>query len=140
LVINTPWNKTNWTTLKLNYLATDRDDIEIGQASVGMDNTNNSAIYYKFNNPSKYPSDSSLITKPLISGFDVSSSQWAPVGMKTDTSTYNSTTAWSRISGYSNAMLNNVWGTFVIFDPKSVGFLFSEGFIEQNFLSAIIKI
>jgi len=27
IVVNTPWNKTNWKTLKLNYLASDRDDI-----------------------------------------------------------------------------------------------------------------
>lgn len=60
--------------------------------------------------------------------------------MKTEAATYNSTTAWARISGYSKAMLNSVLGSFVIFEPKSVGFLFSEGFIEQNFLSAIIKI
>jgi hypothetical protein len=140
LVITTPWDKTNWKTLKLNYLATDRDDIEIGQASLGRDNTNNSAVYYNFNNPSKYSSDSSLITKPFVSGFDVSSSQWAPVGMKMESPTYNSTTVWARISGYTKNVLNIVTGTFVIFDTKAVGFLYSEGFIEQNFLSAIIKI
>jgi len=107
---------------------------------MGNDSSGSPCLYYNFSDPTKYGKDDSLVVKPFISGFDVSSSHWTPIGIKTDTADTNSTTAWSKVSGYSGAILNSLIGSFVVFDPKIVGFLFSEGFIEQNFLSAIVKI
>jgi len=54
-------------------LATDRDDLEIGAATMGRDKSDNTIISYNFRNPKKYGNNASLIVKPFINGFDVSS-------------------------------------------------------------------
>ena len=81
IAVNTPWDKTDWKSIKVGYLASDRDDIEIGQGQLGVDNTGRNSVYYNMRS-FRTPEEGAIIAKPFISGFDVASPKWKPVGLK----------------------------------------------------------
>lgn len=60
--------------------------------------------------------------------------------MIVEPSAYGPNGAWARISNLTKGLITSIFGSFVIFQPNAVGFLFSEGYIQQNFLSATFSI
>lgn len=97
-------------------------------------------MFYNFKNPARINTSSEIISKGFVSGFDFSTTSWSPLGVRFESPNTNSTTTWCRVSGNDRMTLNNLLGSFVIFDPKKVNFLYSEGSYSTNFLSQIVQI
>lgn len=136
LLLNTPWARTNWKSLKLGYLATDRDDMAISPAIMKVDNSNEASLCTMTNPRPSSMSRNSLLGKLFLSGFDVASrNKWEEFGFNTGQPVFKPDEICASVNSKNNATINSVMGNFVVFDPKNVSFLFILNTIEQNFLN-----
>lgn len=122
--------------MRVNFLSTNRDDIEIGEVSLSTTTKADTfPLTYKFKN--KWQSADLLKYKVFISGFNLKTYEQTPIRInleKAETSSTGINLIYSTRS--SSTIIDAFSVNFVIFDGYNPSFRFAEGVISQSYLTA----
>jgi hypothetical protein len=126
--------------MKLNFLATTRDDMELGTAEVLHPTYQNNIFEVRYSMPNIY-NTSGLKAKPFLQGLSLESGDKQHIGIKH----YSTMVKWNTvIFAFSNlqglTLIQSVTISVVAFYAHTPGVLYADGTIEQNFVISTTQI
>lgn len=126
---------SKWKSLKVNFLASTRSDIEIGVASVtnplvGRDNSFDLAYSIKSDVAS-----SGLKVKSFLQGVSLESRNKQSIGIKqNDYSVVGKTVYFTFASIQQSSIIHSLTISIIVFNVYTPGILYADGTIDQNYV------
>lgn len=127
--------ESKWKSLKVNFLASTRSDIEIGVASVtnplvGRDNSFDLAYSIKSDVAS-----SGLKVKSFLQGVSLESRNKQSIGIKqNDYSVVGKTVYFTFASIQQSSIIHSLTISIIVFNVYTPGILYADGTIDQNYV------
>lgn len=121
-------SSSNWNKVKLNFLASTRDDIDIGYAEVTKPNYQSNRFTIDYSIQKQFTNASSLKVKAFIKSLKVESvdKQFIGLFLKGITLSTRKVT-FEYLSPNNQSMIQVLSISVVIFDMNSPGVLFADG-------------
>ncbi len=126
---------TNWNKLKLNFLASTRNDIDIGYIEISKPNYQSSRFTIEYPIQKQFTNASSLKVKVFIKSLNVESVDKQFIGLflkSISVSTKNVSVEF--LSPNNQSMIRLLSISVMVFDMNSPGILFADGEIGQNYI------
>jgi hypothetical protein len=126
---------TNWDKVKLNFLASTRNDIDIGYIEISKPNYQSSRFTIEYPIQKQFTNASSLKVKLFIKSLNIESIDKQFIGLFLK-SIYVSTKNVSieYLSPNNQSMIRFLSISVMVFDMNSPGILFADGEIGQNYI------
>lgn len=127
--------ESKWKSLKVNFLASTRSDIEIGVASVtnplvGRDNSFDLAYSIKSDVAS-----SGLKVKSFLQGVSLESRNKQSIGIKqNEYSVVGKTVYFTFASIQQSSIIHSLTISIIVFNVYTPGILYADGTIDQNYV------
>ena len=131
--------ESNWKTVRINVFISTREDIELGSSFA-----KNPILFQDDTFPVKYEptidfKKEGTKIKAFISSIDlVSTGESVGVQLEREDQIDNSLIFY--FSSFKNTSVRFLKISIIIFQSNSPGLLYSQGFIEQNFLTTIVEV
>lgn len=134
-------SNTNWNKVKLNFLASTRDDIDIGYAEITKPNYQDNIFTIDYPISKKFSNASSLKVKAFLKSLSVESLNKQFIGLFLKSASISTKKAsFEYISPNNQSMIRFLSISVVVFDMNSPGILFADGEIGQNYVISKIDI
>lgn len=134
-------SNTNWNKVKLNFLASTREDIDIGYAEISKPNYQSNRFTIDYPIQKQFTNASSLKVKAFVKSLNVESVDKQFIGLflkSISVSTKN--VSFEYLSPNNQSIIKFLSISVVVFDMNSPGILFADGEIGQNYVVSKMNI